>query len=59
MSRYECVERADGLAAPRQCGGDPGESTGGGLIEGENLDGLHERADQTVQLLRSACFSSP
>src|SRR6266545_5087776 len=58
MSRHEGVECADRLAPPSQCRCDHGKSTGSGLIEGHNLDGLHERADQTVKLSRSACFSA-
>src|SRR6266849_5934438 len=58
MSRHEGVERADRLAPPSPCRCDHGKSTGSGLIEGHNLDGLHERADQTVKFSRSACFSA-
>src|SRR2546427_11205682 len=49
MSSHEGVERADRLAAPSQCGRDYGEATCSGLTERDNLHGLYERADQTVE----------
>src|SRR5712691_10968266 len=45
MSRYEGVERADRLTPPRQCGCDPGESIGRGLVEGYDIDGFYKRPE--------------
>ena len=49
MSGHEGVEGADRLTTPSQCGGDRGEPTGGGLIEGHDFDGVDEGADQAVK----------